>query len=131
MELTVPKEQLFVKSTIYYVTSDSEPGEIHIVVRNQETMFCDCRDFMIRHLPLFGTHNFSLCKHGRFVQDSLYPKPNPKKFAVFYLVNGGWGRSTDVPGVFNSIGEAQAALNSYLRARGEPAYVVDREVREL
>jgi hypothetical protein len=94
MRITVPKKQLFVLSTIYYVLSDTGEGK-HIVVRNQGTLYCDCRDFITRHLPLLGTPSFSLCKHGEFVRNSPYPLKiedsprEPKKFGIFVIKDDG------------------------------------------
>jgi hypothetical protein len=68
MKLTVPKRT----GNLYYVSSESKPEErnhSHIVVRHAGLFFCDCRDFMIRKLPMLGTTEFRLCKHGEFVRD--------------------------------------------------------------
>jgi hypothetical protein len=64
-------------SNIFYVSSESKPGSkeaSHIVVKiNQDygptLYFCDCRDFMIRHLPLMTYRYLPVpCKHGAFVE---------------------------------------------------------------
>jgi hypothetical protein len=68
MKLTVPKTTY----NLYYVSSESKPDQkenSHIVVRHGRLFFCDCRDFMVRRLPLLGTSGFRLCKHGQFVED--------------------------------------------------------------
>lgn len=131
MKLTVPETQPYILSTIYYVESDSVPGDKHIVVRNQGTLFCDCGDFMIRKLPLFGTSAFSLCKHGRYVQDNRFP--DPKKFAVFAILsNGSANRSYDIRGEFNSYQEAASALKDHERINGRLTGIgMYREVREI
>ena len=79
------KSKLFANATIYYVPSKSG-GEEHIVVHNGTYLFCDCRDFMTRHLPLFGTSGFSACTHGRQVTEFLAAKTaGPKKYQVFVV----------------------------------------------
>lgn len=54
IKLTVPKKQNgdgFCK--IFYVSSESDPTEVHIVTRVGHLFaryFCDCKDFMVRKL---------------------------------------------------------------------------------
>jgi hypothetical protein len=70
MKLTTPKTN----KNLFYVTSEAKPNQkeaSHIVVRMGYLFFCDCRDFMIRKLPVFGTKQFKLCKHGEFVRDVM------------------------------------------------------------
>jgi hypothetical protein len=82
MKITKPKKQLFNTSTTFYVSSESG-GDKHIVVRKDSaffdckgsTYFCDCKDFMTRKLPLYGTNLFSLCKHGSFVRSNQETQP--------------------------------------------------------
>src|ERR1700676_1939854 len=95
MKLTTPKNQ---SNGIYYVTSESKPTDRHIVVRRGEKFFCDCRDFMIRRLPLLGSIAFQPCKHGSFVRDALNkvrdgvlvsasrePQTVAKKFGIWFI----------------------------------------------
>lgn len=80
MKLTVPKRG----GNLFYVTSESG-GDQHIVVRDRsrgQVFYCDCRDFMVRKLPLLGTAEFALCKHGQFVSDVLNTIPSDEKIVV-------------------------------------------------
>lgn len=123
MKLTTPK-QLFVDSKTYYVDSESNPTDKHIVVDVVGTYFCDCRDFMVRHLPLYGTLAFSLCKHGEFARDE---QSKPKKFVVWALGNVK-SPSGDVTGIFDTRQEAQNALDRYNLKVGNN---FPREVRQV
>lgn len=123
MKLETPK-QLFIDSMTYYVSSESNPDEKHIVVKSQGTFFCDCRDFFIRHLPLFGTSAFELCKHGKFMRDSTdivfknvvfqnttATTPTPKFGVFFYSFSFPDGvRSSGIPRTFDSREEAEDAI---------------------
>lgn len=76
MKITTPAQQLNPDAHLYYVESDSHLGdksEQHIVVHFLKTglFLCDCRDFMIRHLPNFANSSFSRCKHGDYVSESM------------------------------------------------------------
>lgn len=132
MKITKPKKQLFNTSTTFYVSSESG-GDKHIVVRKDSTYFCDCKDFMTRKLPLYGTNVFSLCKHGGFVRDNSAPASKEpvlgpktpletprtvKQFGVFFNQFGlckdkpiSMCRSNDIPETFSTRGEAQTAID--------------------
>jgi len=115
MKISKPKKQLFETATIYYVSSRSG-GDRHIVVKNSGTFFCDCRDFVTRHLPLFGTSGFSLCGHGTYVRDRAIPceiskKKSTKKFGVFFTLQGKPCRSGDLPKTYKTAEAAQKAIN--------------------
>src|SRR5260370_32670704 len=71
MKLTTPKNG---NDKLFYVSSEANPNsekDKHIVVRHGNLFFCDCRNFMIERLTKLGSPNFSLCKHGQFVRDTL------------------------------------------------------------
>lgn len=115
MKITKPKKQLFNTSTTYYVSSESG-GEKHIVVRKDSTYFCDCKDFMTRKLPLYGSTLFSLCKHGGFVRDNSTPASKEpvapeKQFGIFFYVDGKLRRSEDHPATYTTAQEAQSDAN--------------------
>jgi len=63
LKLTMPKNGT---KNLYYVSSEGG-GDSHVIVRHGGLFFCDCRDFMIRRLPVLGTSKFKPCKHGEFV----------------------------------------------------------------
>lgn len=78
LNLTTPKKQSHAGSRLYYVSSEAHPDDKHIVVRHRDrpgVFFCDCRDFFVRRLPLLNTPEFSLCKHGEFVRDTVNAAP--------------------------------------------------------
>jgi len=155
MKLNTPKEQPYALSKIYYVESESQPGQDHIVVQVGSSAayslarvyFCDCRDFFIRHLPLYGTAAFSLCKHGRFVRDGVEWNTKvggktddgeitwtnvgkaARKFGVYVVSDWKTSRSKDIRGTFDSREEAQAMLDNYTERYGSE--MVRREVREI
>jgi len=64
LRLTLPKNGT---KNLFYVSSESGRSDEHIVVKHGGLLFCDCRDFMIRRLPVIGTSKFKTCKHGEFV----------------------------------------------------------------
>lgn len=72
LKLTVPNHANSKPGVkIYYVSSESNPSQpVHIVVQRDRHYFCDCRDFMIRHLPNLTALSTELCKHGEFCQDA-------------------------------------------------------------
>ncbi len=129
MKLTRPKKQSNPVAQLSYVTSeahpDSEPDR-HIVVRIMSrpgVYYCDCRDFFVRRLPLLGTAQFSLCKHGDFVRDADNSIPytdiveavrdTKKKFGVFFATAHNEYRSLDLPGTYPTQEAAQFALDKY------------------
>jgi hypothetical protein len=109
MKINKPKKQLFKNAVIYYVSSDSG-GDKHIVVSRDGQFFCDCRDFMIRHLPLLHCNVFSLCKHGKYVKDSI--KTHTGKFGIFYksIPSGDVRRSEEYPDIYGSLEAAKFAI---------------------
>lgn len=138
--IRVAKSKLFTNSTIYYVPSKSG-GSDHIVVHNGAHFFCNCRDFMTRHLPLLGSSAFSSCVHGTEVSEHIAKSQQKQrdkivKYGIFvpYLnsqrVNGKkWFHSGDVPRMFDTRKEAQDALDKYIAKHGPNA--VGRKVRPL
>lgn len=112
--IRTPKKRLFAQSDIFYVSSKSG-GDEHIVVRAGKTLFCDCKDFMTRKLPLFGTSGFSLCRHGKKVSEKIFESGTPelpkpvKKFGVFFKNS----RSFDISKTFDSFKDAQDAIYKY------------------
>lgn len=118
LNIRTAKKNLYTTSQVFYVPSKSG-GEEHIVVKTAGLLFCDCKDFMTRHLPLFGTAGFSHCTHGKQVAafSMQYPaaqvvrKPKPaKKYAVFTDVGQ---RSLDLPGVYDSLKAANKAIKQF------------------
>ena len=111
LNIRTAKKNLFADSQVYYVPSKSG-GEEHIVVKTPAGLFCDCKDFMTRHLPLFGTAGFSHCTHGKQVAAfSMHPpasfapakpknrKPKTaKRYRIFVRRSG--DPSIDYPGVY-------------------------------
>jgi hypothetical protein len=145
------KTKIYSRATVYYVPSKSG-GPEHIVVSNASGVFCDCKDFMTRRLPLLGTNGFSNCTHGKQVialsmghtiehkssgpEDvfSVYghaaptirakaAKPTKQKYGIFYIATG--SRSLDFPKTYGSKTAAEKALKKSTFA---PGY---REVRAL
>lgn len=148
MKLTVPNhpQNSTRQAKIFYVSSESSPNSTeasHIVVQHGLLYFCDCRDFMVRRLPLLGLVDFRLCKHGKFVQDTHMAaepgvtiireqtaKPAPKKFAVYYEGdNGDFYLSADVLGTFDTFVAASKALDAFYRNHKPSG--IHREVRAL
>lgn len=71
LKLTRPKNG---NKNLFYVSSESKADSVeatHIVVKIGTLVFCDCRDFMTRRLPIIGTSKYSPCKHGKFVNESI------------------------------------------------------------
>lgn len=62
-------------SKVFYVSSEENPKETHIVVKFEQygssrpIYFCDCKDFMIRRLLPIAQGLIEPCKHGSFVTD--------------------------------------------------------------
>jgi hypothetical protein len=59
-----------VKGTITaYVQSETDRRKryiVQLVTRGRKTLaFCECKDFIARHLPHIHTNTFSSCKHGK------------------------------------------------------------------
>lgn len=110
--ITTPKKKLFSESNIFYVPSKSG-GEKHIVVKVGKHYFCDCKDFMTRRLPLFETAAFSHCVHGKQVIKTALDAPKTKTtYGVF--TPAGY-RSVDIPGIFDTLKDAQEAIETYER----------------
>jgi len=119
------KSKLFANATIYYVPSKSG-GEEHIVVHNGTYLFCDCRDFMTRHLPLFGTSGFSACTHGRQVIELL----GVKKYQVFYgdaVAHLNRGGDT----TYSTREEAQALIDNHNKEHHDGKCPLNRVVHEV
>src|SRR5260370_16274565 len=77
MKLTTPKNG---NDKLFYVSSEANPNsekDKHIVIRYGTLFFCDCRNFMIERLTKLGSADFSLCKHGEFVLDTLAALSSP------------------------------------------------------
>lgn len=142
LKLTVPK-QSNPNSKIYYVTSESNPEDTHIVVRSRRGhFFCDCRDFMIRKLPLNSNGgDFELCKHGEFckysesqvpaghelhraVRQTVKTRKSPaavEKFSKYYVAlldadhNKVIGRSLQFAENYPTQSAAQQAINKFCK----------------
>ena len=120
LNIRTAKTKLFNNSQVFYVPSKSG-GEEHIVVRSGGTLFCDCKDFMTRRLPLLGTAGFSHCTHGKqvaaFSMQPVAPKTRNPKVAKKYAVFTDLGqRSIDLPDVYSSLAQANKAIK-YLEDR--------------
>lgn len=111
------KSKLYQNATVFYVPSKSG-GQEHIVVVTTAGVFCDCKDFMTRRLPLIGTNGFSLCIHGKQLNRAQM-KPasktkvtvkKPKTYGIF--TKAGY-RSVDFPGVYRSENTAANAILSH------------------
>ena len=68
LNIRTAKKNLYTESQVFYVPSKSG-GEEHIVVRVGRTLYCDCKDFMIRRLLPIAQGLIEPCKHGAFVTD--------------------------------------------------------------
>lgn len=117
LNIRTASKQLFANSKVYYVPSKSG-GEEHIVVQANGTLFCDCKDFMTRHLPLLGTAGFSHCTHGKQVVAysmnltiNRARKPAPKKTYGIFTPYG--YRSSDLPGTYSSLKDAKQAIERH------------------
>ena len=154
MKLTTPKLQAERKTDVnlYYVQSDYFGAVPHVVVHHNKSrqLFCDCRDFMIRQLPKLLTPEFQNCKHGQFVLDctklistdsklvsadgsgSAYNTfvssqlVKSQKFGVFFWAGNEALRSCDISKVFDSIQDAQRAVDI-----NQNRYGLNYFVREL
>jgi hypothetical protein len=130
------KTKLYEHSIVYYVPSKSG-GDEHIVVMNGATLFCDCKDFMTRRLPLYGTGGFSHCTHGRqvlahiadikhkftFRVGTAVPRkekpcgttalaqPVKKRYGIF-TTHGGY-RSIDLPKEYSTKAAAEKDLRNF------------------
>lgn len=123
LNIRTASRQLFANSKVYYVPSKSG-GEEHIVVRADGTLFCDCKDFMTRRLPLLGTAGFSHCTHGKQVvaynmkHRSVAPsKPRIKKSYRVFTPRG--YTSYDLPKTYSSLKQAKAAIDSFEKQHGK------------
>ena len=120
LKVTKAKTQLYTHSTVFYVSSESNPEEKYIVVKTPKGTFCQCVDFITRRLPLFGTPAFTHCKHILAVNTLPVKSPvtRNRKFGVFYATNISQSfRSIDVPGTFSSKAAAVNAIVSNPRLR--------------
>jgi hypothetical protein len=127
LNIRTPKKQLFSSGKVFYVSSKSG-GEEHIVVQVDGHLFCDCKDFMTRKLPLLGTTGFSHCTHGKqvaaFSMDTVPVRIESKKYGVF--TPGGY-RSCDLPNAYPSLALAKSAIRAHERLNGK----VGRTARAL
>jgi hypothetical protein len=119
LNIRTAKTKLYQNATVYYVPSKSG-GDEHIVVSTSKGLFCDCKDFMTRRLPLIGTAGFTMCTHGKQVQVfaagiRLTPKPTPKKLYGVFRDTKGEYRSKDIPQTFTTKRAAQDAIRRYER----------------
>ena len=128
LKVTKAKTQLYTHSTVFYVSSESNPEEKYIVVKTPKGVFCQCVDFITRRLPLFGTSAFTHCKHILAVNTLPVKAPVSKKYGVWFVdLNRGWTfRSVDVPGTFSSKVAAIRAITSNPRL-----YLSNYEIRPV
>jgi hypothetical protein len=121
LNIRTPKKQLFSSGKVFYVPSKSG-GEEHIVVQVDGRLFCDCKDFMTRKLPLLGTSGFSHCTHGKQVAtlsmgtDSTTVQHISKRYGVF--TPAGY-RSHDLPNDYPSLALAKSAIRAHERLNGK------------
>ena len=117
LKITKAKTQLYTHSTVFYVSSESNPEEKYIVVKTPKGTFCQCVDFITRRLPLFGTPAFTCCKHILAVNTSPIKIPvktpvSKKQYGVWFVRTGHDFRSIDTPGTFYSRAAATRAITS-------------------
>src|SRR5579859_5185584 len=143
LKVTKAKTQLYTHSTVFYVSSESNPEEQprratqksnreekYIVVKTPKGTFCQCVDFITRRLPLYGTPAFTHCKHILAVNTLPVKSPvtRNRKFGVFYATNISQSfRSIDVPGTFPSRAAADRAITSFTNTK----YRVKRDDYEI
>lgn len=145
MIITTPAKQVRTKCDLYYVESESHPGDKshqHLVIHAHEVgvFFCDCKDFMARQMPdAIENEEKPICKHGEYVSEVLQIIPDGHrlvshdgvltiitetgaKYGVFvrYRHDGTVVRSTDISGSFDSFQDAQDALDKFNRMYGRP-----------
>jgi hypothetical protein len=120
MKIRKAKSKLFTNADIYYVPSKSG-GDEHIVVQVDGRLFCDCKDFMTRRLPLLTSPGFSMCTHGKQVAAQFgVIRPVTKPAKVFNIFRksptAGWVESQlGSKNQYSTHEEAQAELDRHLR----------------
>lgn len=69
MKLRWAKRNPVVGTVTAYVQSETDGRvwyTVQLITRHHNTRaFCDCADFVNRHLPHIGLNTFSSCKHGK------------------------------------------------------------------